>query len=118
MSDDGTMHGGQDGNSQVRAPYVDRDVAADLAYLKIAWGKRSVSDVIRWSDLLAPLREIHVITVWADQTAEAILTAEDYPTDVGQWLALQGLAVHYRDHIRGHDHRWENLASGLTGVEP
>ena len=47
MSDDGTMHGGQDGNSQVRAPYVDRDVAADLAYLKIAWGKRSVSDVIR-----------------------------------------------------------------------
>ena len=44
---EGTMHGGQDGNSQVRAPYVDRDVAAALAYLKIAWGKQSVSDVIR-----------------------------------------------------------------------
>ncbi len=36
--------------TQVRAPYVDRDVAAALAYLKIAWGKQSVSDVIR--DLL------------------------------------------------------------------
>ena len=47
MSDDGTMHEGQDGNSQVRAPYVDRGVAADLAYLKIAWGKQSISDVIR-----------------------------------------------------------------------
>lgn len=33
--------------TQVRAPYIDRDVAAVLAYLKIAWGKRSVSDVIR-----------------------------------------------------------------------
>jgi predicted CopG family antitoxin len=33
--------------TQVRAPYVDRDVAAALAYLKIAWGKQSVSDVIR-----------------------------------------------------------------------
>jgi predicted CopG family antitoxin len=33
--------------TQVRAPYIDRDVAADLAYLKIAWGKQSVSDVIR-----------------------------------------------------------------------
>ena len=55
MSDDGTMHGGQDGNSQVRAPYVDRDVAADLAYLKIAWGKRSVSDVIR--DLIDHYKE-------------------------------------------------------------
>jgi len=55
MSDDGTMHGGQDGNSQVRAPYVDRDVAADLAYLKIAWGKRSVSDVIR--DLIDQYKE-------------------------------------------------------------
>jgi hypothetical protein len=74
--------------------------------------------VLRWSDLLALLREIHVITEWADQTAEAILEAGDYSTDVGQWLALQSLAVHYRDHIRGHDHRWENLASGLTGVEP
>ena len=55
MSDDGTMHGGQDRNSQVRAPYVDRDVAADLAYLKIAWGKRSVSDVIR--DLIDQYKE-------------------------------------------------------------
>ncbi len=47
MSDDGTMHEGQDRNSQVRAPYVDRDVAAELAYLKIVWRKQSVSDVIR-----------------------------------------------------------------------
>ena len=47
MNEDGTMHEGQDRNSQVRAPYVDRDVAAELAYLKIVWGKQSVSDVIR-----------------------------------------------------------------------
>ena len=42
----GTVQVGHD-TTQVRAPYVDRDVAAALAYLKIAWGKRSVSDVIR-----------------------------------------------------------------------
>lgn len=49
------MHEGQDRNSQVRAPYLDRDVAADLAYLKIAWGKRSISDVIR--DLIDHYKE-------------------------------------------------------------
>jgi predicted CopG family antitoxin len=47
MNGKGTMHEGQDRNSQVRAPYVDRDVAAELAYLKIVWRKQSVSDVIR-----------------------------------------------------------------------
>ena len=41
--------------TQVRAPYIDRDVAADLAYLKIAWGKQSVSDVIR--DLIDHYKE-------------------------------------------------------------
>jgi len=41
--------------TQVRAPYIDRDVAADLAYLKIAWGKQSVSDVIR--DLIDQYKE-------------------------------------------------------------
>ena len=55
MSDDGTMHGGQDGNSQVRAPYIDRDVAADLAFLKIVWGKPTISDVIR--DLIDHYKE-------------------------------------------------------------
>ena len=51
----GTIHWGQDGNSQVRAPYIDRDVAADLAYLKIGGGQRSVSDVIR--DLIDHYKE-------------------------------------------------------------
>lgn len=46
---EGTVQEGHD-TTQVRALYVDRDVAAALAYLKIAWGKQSVSDVIR--DLL------------------------------------------------------------------
>ena len=41
--------------TQVRAPYIDRDVAAALAYLKIAWGKQSVSDVIR--DLIDHYKE-------------------------------------------------------------
>ena len=50
----GTVQGRYD-TTQVRAPYIDRDVAADLAYLKIAWGKRSVSDVIR--DLIDQYKE-------------------------------------------------------------
>jgi len=45
MTDDGTVQEGQ--NPQVRAPYVDRSVAADLAYLKIVLGKQTMSDVIR-----------------------------------------------------------------------
>jgi len=41
--------------TQVRAPYIDRDVAADLAYLKIVWGKPTISDVIR--DLIDHYKE-------------------------------------------------------------
>ena len=43
---EGTVQEGHD-TTQVRAPYIDRDVAADLAYLKIVWGKPTISDVIR-----------------------------------------------------------------------
>jgi len=47
MNDEGTMHEGQDRNSQVRGPYIDRDVAAELAYLRVMWRMQTVSDVIR-----------------------------------------------------------------------
>ena len=40
---DGTMHEGQD----TCRPYIERDVAAELAFLKIAWRKPSVSAVVR-----------------------------------------------------------------------
>ena len=53
--------------TQVRAPYIDRDVAADLAYLKIAWGKRSVSDVIR--DLIDHYKEsLSILSKQSKQT--------------------------------------------------
>lgn len=41
--DEGTMHEGQD----TCRPYIERDVAAELAFLKIAWRKPSVSAVVR-----------------------------------------------------------------------
>lgn len=43
MNDEGTMHEGQD----TCRPYIERDLAAELAYLKIAWRKQSVSEVVR-----------------------------------------------------------------------
>jgi len=71
--------------------------------------------VLRWSDLLGLLQQIHLMQGWGDLVAESIRAADTCPTDVGEWLSLRSLAMHYRDHLRGGDHRWENLAEGLTG---
>ena len=43
MTDEGTMHERQD----TCRPYIERDIAAELASLKIAWRKPSVSAVVR-----------------------------------------------------------------------
>ena len=47
MSDDGTMHGGQDEDRDTYRPYIDRDVGAELASLKIIWRKPSISAVVQ-----------------------------------------------------------------------
>jgi len=55
--------------------------------------------VLRWEDLLALLRQVYDLQEWANLVAVTIVAAKDYPNNVGQWLTLQSLAVHYRDHL-------------------
>jgi hypothetical protein len=78
-----------------------RNAAAEgLAPLLILkQSRREPLAVLRWSDLLALLRQLHQVQEWGDLVAEGIAAAKDYPNDVGQWLTLQSLAVHYRDHL-------------------
>ena len=72
--------------------------------------------VLRWSDLLALLRQMAELNAWGGLVSDGILIAAKYPNEF-QILSLSSLAVHYRDHLHGGDHRWENLAEGLTGGE-
>ena len=73
---------------------------------------------LRAEDFLALLRQLHQMQEWGDLVAEGIAAADTCPTDVGEWLSLRSLAMHYRDHLRrGDDHRWQNLAEGLMGGE-
>ena len=62
--------------------------------------RREALAVLRWSDLLALLRQLHQVQEWGDLVAEGIAAADTCPTDVGEWLSLRSLAMHYRDHIR------------------
>ena len=73
--------------------------------------------VLRWSDLLALLRQMAELNAWGGLVSDGILIAAKYP-DEFQILSLSSLAVHYRDHLHGGDHRWQNLAEGLTGGRP
>lgn len=70
--------------------------------------------VLRWEDLLALLRQMAELNAWGGLVSDGILIAAKYP-DEFQILSLSSLAVHYRDHLHGGDHRWQNLAEGLTG---
>ena len=71
--------------------------------------------VMRWEDLLALLRQMAELNAWGGLVSDGILTAAKYP-DEFQILSLSSLAMHYRDHICSRDdHRWQNLAEGLTG---
>ena len=72
--------------------------------------------VMRWGDLLALLRQMAELNAWGGLVSDGILIAAKYPNEF-QILSLSSLAVHYRDHLHGGDHRWENLAEGLTGGE-
>ncbi|WP_461368961.1 putative PDDEXK endonuclease [Candidatus Darwinibacter acetoxidans] len=97
-----------------------RNAAAEgLAPLLILkQSRREPLAVLRWSDLLALLRQMAELNAWGRLVSDGILTAAKYP-DEFQILSLSSLAVHYRDHLcSGDDHRWENLAKGLTGGRP
>ena len=95
-----------------------RNAAAEglAPLLVLKQSRREPLAVLRWEDLLVLLRQVYDLQEWANLVAVTIVAAKDYPNDAGQWLTLQSLAVHYRDHLcSGDDHRWENLAEGLTG---
>jgi len=64
--------------------------------------------VLRWSDLLALLRQMAELNAWGGLVSDGILIAAKYP-DEFQILSLSSLAVHYRDHIR-RDERGPQVA--------
>ena len=76
-----------------------RNAAAEglAPLLVLKQSRREPLAVLRWEDLHTLLRQVHDLQEWANLVAETIAAAKDYPNDVGQWLTLQSLAVHYRD---------------------
>jgi hypothetical protein len=78
-----------------------RNAAAEglTPLLVLKQSRREPLAVLRWTDLLALLRQVYDLQEWANLVAVTIVAAKDYPNDVGQWLTLQSLAVHYRDHL-------------------
>jgi len=86
-----------------------RNAAAEglAPLLVLKQSRREPLAVLRWEDLHTLLRQVHDLHTllrqvhdlqeWANLVAETIAAAKDYPNDVGQWLTLQSLAVHYRD---------------------
>ena len=83
--------------------------------LVLKQSRREPLAVLRWSDLLALLRQIAELNAWGGLVSDGILIAAKYP-DEFQILSLSSLAMHYRDHLcSGDDHRWQNLAEALTG---
>jgi len=95
-----------------------RNAAAEglTPLLVLKQSRREALAVLRWEDLLALLRQMAELNAWGGLVSDGILIAAKYP-DEFQILSLSSLAVHYRDHLHGGDHRWENLAEGLTGGE-
>ena len=76
-----------------------RNAAAEglAPLLVLKQSRREPLAVLRWEDLHTLLRQVHDLQEWANLVAVTIAAAKDYPNDVGQWLTLQSLAVHYRD---------------------
>ena len=79
-----------------------RNAAAEglIPLLVLKQSRREPLAVLRWEDLLSLLRQLHQVQEWGDLVAEGIAAADTCPTDVGEWLSLRSLAMHYRDHIR------------------
>ena len=77
-----------------------RNAAAEglTPLLVLKQSRREALAVLRWTDLLALLRQMAELNVWGRLVSDGILTAAKYP-DEFQILPLSSLAVHYRDHL-------------------